>query len=162
MFRYTGLGLAGLSLIFQVFAIIFTWWDFDSRLTCDRLAGWREWMSCLHGPAHLHVWLIELSVVVWVLAGLALVTGRCFPGYVSALLPLMIAGFFAFGTNLYWENHIVPHMDFGEATRQQLVFFALVEVLVLIILVFPVFGGWLVGLIDRQRAWVSAENHRSN
>jgi hypothetical protein len=150
--QYAGYSLAVIALIFQLLAIIVAWWNSDPRITCDRLPGWREWVSCLHGLSHLHVWFIEASVAAWAIAGLALVSGRRFPSYVSALLPLMMAGFFAFGTGLYWKNNVVPYMNFGEATHQQLVDFAVVEGLVLVILVFPVVGSWLLGLIDRHHA----------
>jgi len=154
--RLVAYGLAAIGLIIQLGTVVYAWWDADPRITCDRLPGWREWISCVHGVSHTHVWLFEVSVGVWVLSWLALITGRRFPSYVSALLPLVMVGFFAVGAILYWSNTVVPYMTFGEVTYQQLLDFAIVQAFVFAILVLPVFGSWLVGFLDRRQAGVPA------
>jgi hypothetical protein len=86
-----------------------------------------------------------------VLAGLALILGRRLPVYVSALMPLIMAGIFMYGTSQYWKNRFTPYLVWGEATREQLIAFALTEALVITIFLCPVIGVWLLGLDGRQK-----------
>jgi hypothetical protein len=60
-----------ISLVLQSLFITNLWLGFDSRVSCERLIRWDEWISCMHGMSHLHVIAFEIAVGSWLVAGAA-------------------------------------------------------------------------------------------
>lgn len=145
-----GRGLVLIAFTMHVLAIAIYWWGFDPRLSCERLPGWGEWISCMHGSSHVHITMAETAVVCWLIAGITLVLGRSVPFYISIILPVAIIGCFIWGTIVYWHQDVTSYMPFGETTLSQKMIFTVNVGMVFIYVVLPAAGAWLLGMNARE------------
>lgn len=142
----------------HILGIVHAWYDFDPRLSCDRLAQWGEWISCLHGRSHAYLMMIEVAVASWTIAVLALLLTRFRSTYILAIVPLAAIGFFIFGSVIYWNKFVVPYASFGRASSSQIIGFTIVECLMLLYMGSPLVGACLLGLHARRKRFSARLN----
>src|SRR5829696_10586788 len=94
------------SVATQLLTVAYYWWNFDPRLSCDRLPYWTEWLNCLHAPFHTDVIISEVAIGVLLIAGLTVLLGRYLPAYVSVLLPLICAIAAIWAVMKQWQEQI--------------------------------------------------------
>lgn len=149
MLRIAAVAIVLISVATQTLLIANSWWDFDPRLTCDRLPYWQEWIECLHGESHLYIQMAELAVGSWLIAGVATLLGRFLPPYISAIVPGCVAVGFIWFMNRYWHEAVTPYAPFGQPTLSNVFAFTIVCGALATYLVGPVAGAWLLGLYAR-------------
>src|SRR5215475_10337847 len=66
----------------QIAILVMLWSRFDSRLSCDRMISWDEWLACMQSHEHI-LFFSELAVAAWVVAGIVGTLGRFLPLYIS-------------------------------------------------------------------------------
>jgi hypothetical protein len=147
--RLTASAVVIISVAVQILFIAASWQEFDSRLSCDRLLYWGEWIECLHGTSHLYILAIELAVGSWLVAGTAMLLGRFLPRYISVFVPAGASAAFIYGAIEYWYVEVTPRIPFGEPTLRDIFGFAIAAGLFAVYLVGPVTGTWLFGTIRR-------------
>lgn len=153
--RVTGWLLVAAALLVQVLAIAEAWYDFDPRLSCDRLPHWGEWFSCLHGTSHPHIILIDIAALAWAAAGLTMLLGRILPSFVSAVVPILLTLVLVLGAILHWTEVINPHVAYDDLTLEvsvlrEKIAFAIRTALEFACFVLPAAGTWLLGLRGRH------------
>jgi hypothetical protein len=129
--------------------ITLNWWQFDSRLSCDRLPYWGEWIECLHGTSHLYIPMAEIAVGSWFVGGAAMLLGRFLPRYISVIVPARVAIAFIGFIVGYWYTAITPYRPFGEPIPWDIFRFAIIAGVLAVYLMGPVAGAWLFGLSAR-------------
>lgn len=149
-FRIAAYALALVSLAFQVPSIVFLWWNFDKRLSCDRLLYWNEWIACLHGQSHLHILALEFAVAVWAIAGVGMALGRFLPWYISIFIPAGMAVASIWILVGHWHEDFRPRTD-PVLSSQDILNFSSTAGAVAIFFVGPVVAAWVVGLCGRRR-----------
>jgi hypothetical protein len=137
------------SVATQVLLLVYYWWDFDLRLSCDRLLYWNEWIACLHGTSHLHVLTAEFAIAVWVVAGIGMTLGRFLPPYISILLPVSVAVVLILYLIGYWQQDFRPRAEPILSVRD-IFNFSVTAGALAVFLVGPVAGAWLWGLFSRR------------
>ena len=156
--RVAARALLLISFAIQILFIAYYWWSFDTRLSCNRLQYWGEWIQCLHGESHLHIRLAEIAILSWPVSGLAWLLGRYLPPYISAIVPAgLIAAFVRYAIG-QWHANVVPYAPFGETTFWDLLSFVTTYGLAAVYLLGPVVGTWLLGFatrVERRRLRVS-------
>lgn len=146
--RSVAKALVVISILTQVAVVAYACWDFDPRLSCDRLLHWDEWIDCLHGKSHEYVLAAENAVGSWVIAGVALLLARLLPAYVSMVAP---------GLVLIWIASSIADQIFldidlrGSPTAKEILVFMMSTAKLVIFMVGPVLGAWLLGVDDRAR-----------
>jgi hypothetical protein len=140
-----------ISVAIQAIVIALSWWEFDPRLSCDRLLYWGEWIECLHGTSHQYILIIEMAVGSWLVAGITMLLGRFLPWYISVILPAGATAVFILWMIGYWHTAVTPYRPFGEPTLGDFFYFAMVAGPVAVFLVGPITGAWLFGLSARAR-----------
>jgi hypothetical protein len=160
-FRIATIGLLLLSLVFHLFLIGVEWYQFDSRLSCDRMLSRKEWFDCMTGESHTHIRLMIMSLSVWLLAGVGMLLGRYTAMLVSAVvIASWIAGigwFLAY----HWQQSFVPYLPFGEATPEAIYRFAIIGLGAAAFFIGPVLLSWLTGVrlrADRSLMRVSIKS----
>jgi hypothetical protein len=139
------------SLVLQGLFITNLWLGFDSRVSCERLIRWDEWISCMHGMSHLHVIAAEIAVGSWLVAGAAAFAARSLPPYISLVFPGIMAALCLWWMMIYWNGNVVAYAHFGVPTAQQILVFAIVTGLGTLYLAGPAAGAWLLGFLTRAQ-----------
>jgi hypothetical protein len=147
--RTAAVAIVIVSIVTQALLIAYYWWNFDPRVSCDRLPHWGEWIACLHGISHLYILTAEQAVGSWLIAGVAMLLGRFVPPYISAIVPGGIAVVFVWFLIDHWHETVTPYAHFGVPTVWHVTAFATVAAVIAVLLVAPVAGGWLLGLCAR-------------
>jgi hypothetical protein len=137
------------SLATQTLLIAHYWWEFDPRLSCDRLPYWGEWIDCLHGKSHLYLVLTEMALGSWLIAGVAMLLGRFIPIFISVIVPGGVAILVVWYMVVYWYEEVIPRAPFGEPTARDVFVFALTAGVFAAHWIGPVIGAWLFGLCAR-------------
>jgi hypothetical protein len=149
-FRAVGVALILLAFAMHIPTIAYYRWNFDPRLSCDRLPGWGEWISCIHGSSHLHVTMTEIAIGCWILAAVGWLSARSVPFTISVIVPITVTGLLAWAMILVWRESVTSYMPFGESTLSQRIIFTINVSLLVVYTVFPVAGAWLLGVIARR------------
>ena len=149
--RAVGVAIAGIAAATQVADIALSWWNFDPRLSCDRLPSWEEWLQCLHGVSHSHVIMTENALIAWIVAGAALLLGRILPPYISIVLPAVAAAGLTAHLARFWRESFVAYAPFGETTLKDALTFAGTALPLTLFLLCPIVGAWLLGIYRRYR-----------
>jgi hypothetical protein len=147
--RLTAGAVVVISVAIQTLLIALSWWDFDPRLSCDRLLYWGEWIECLHGTSHQYILTIEFAVSTWIVGGVAMLLGRFLPPYISVLPPAAAVVESILLMIDVWHTALMPYWPFGEPTLRDIFDFAIVAGALAVFLVGPVTGAWLFGLSAR-------------
>jgi hypothetical protein len=124
---------------------------FDSRISCERLIRWDEWISCMHGMSHLHIIASEIAVGSWLIAGAAAFAGRSFPPYISLVVPGSMAAICLWWMIDHWNANVVPHAPFGVPTAQEVFITAVATGILAVYLAGPAAGAWLLGFLTRAQ-----------
>jgi hypothetical protein len=140
-----------LSLVLQSLFITNLWLGFDSRVSCERLIRWDEWISCMHGMSHLYVIASEIAVGSWLVAVAAAFAARSLPPYISLVFPGSMAAICLWWMIQHWNANVVPRAPFGAPTAQQVYIFAVASGLMAVYLAGPAAGAWLLGFLARAR-----------
>jgi hypothetical protein len=138
-----------ISVATQIVLIVYYWWNFDPRVSCDRLSGWGEWIVCLHGISHLHILAAEQAVGSWLVAGIAMLLGRFLSPYISIVVPGGAAATFIWFMIDYWHDAVTPYAHFGVPTVWHVTVFTITISTLAAHLLGPVAGAWLWGLCAR-------------
>jgi len=147
--RLTAGAVIVIAVAIQTLFIAFSWWDFDPRLSCDRLLYWGEWIECLHGTSHQYILTIEFAASSWIVGGIAMLLGLFLPRYISVLLPAGAAVASILVMIEMWDTQVTPYVPFGEPTPRDIFHFAIVAGSGAVFLVGPITGAWLFGLSAR-------------
>jgi hypothetical protein len=142
-------GVVLTSVAAQALILVYFWWDFDPRLSCDRLLYWNEWITCLHGTSHLYILTAESAVAVWVVAGIGTALGRFLPPYISILLPVGMAVVLILYLIGYWQLDFRPRAE-PILSVWDIFNFSVTAGALAVFLVGPVAGAWLWGLFSRR------------
>jgi hypothetical protein len=149
--RILAYAIALLAAAKQAIDIGSAWWDFDPRLSCDRLRQWSEWIVCLHGESHLYITSIEVAVGSWLLASLTYLLARSVSPYFSLLFPGLVAASLVAFLVQYWHDRFIPFIPLGEPSLWDLFQFAILTAELTASLVGPLAAGWLLGLYARAQ-----------
>src|SRR5262245_19408095 len=132
-----------LSLAFQILIVIANWWMFGSRLSCNHLIFWAEWIACVQGDLDVVISMMGGCVLFWVVAGIGALLGRFLPPYISVIVPLGMA---AVAIWFVLENFNLPE----SIPRLAYTFvFTIAFGLVAILLAGPAVGGRMGGFSRR-------------
>jgi hypothetical protein len=153
--KRTLLGMTGRALLLagiatQFISVARAWWQFDPRLSCDRMPGWAEWIGCLHGHSHAYLKDTEAALVVWFIAAIAMVLGVFLPPYISAIPPTLAVAVFAWTAVNHWHEAVLPLGPFGQPRTGDVIYFVEWTLIVIAFFVGPVIGAWLRA-IDARR-----------
>jgi hypothetical protein len=149
--RVASWGILFVSLAIQALYITYQWWNFDPRVSCERLIRWDERISCMHGRSHAYVLFSESAVVTWFVAGLAALAARMLPPYISIIAPGGATAYWLLVMIDDWNVNVVPYAEFGVPSLGSVSIFALAAGLLAAYVVAPVAGAWLLGLQARTR-----------
>src|SRR5262245_36509094 len=100
--------IALISAALQIAIVAGLWSQFDSRLACNRMLYWGEWLACMHGRSHLHIIYTEVSVATWAIAGIVGTLGRFLPSYISFIFPAGMAVALALVLVGFWHERYRP------------------------------------------------------
>jgi hypothetical protein len=150
-FRVVSACILVISLVLQGLLIAYLWLIFDSRVSCERLIRWDEWISCIHGMSHLHVIVSEIAVGSWLVAGAAAFAARSLPPYISFVFPGSTAALCLWYMIVYWHENVVPYAPFGVPTAQQVLVFSVAAGLWAVCFAGPAAGAWLFGFLTRAQ-----------
>jgi hypothetical protein len=132
----------------QIAILVGLWLQFDSRLSCDRMIYWNEWLDCMHGQSHLHIVFAEVSVASWAVAGVVGTVGRFLPPYISFIFPAGMAVALALVLVGFWHEwyrpRTAPTLSFSDILN-----FTLAAGAVALISLGPSVSAWLLGLHKR-------------
>jgi hypothetical protein len=147
--RISAIGILLISAVVQLMIVGQYWADFDSRLSCDRLKYWDEWISCLHGQSHLHIVFTEVFVGTWLIAGVGALLGRRLSPYISVVLPgAMLVGVLWWVLD-FWQDSVLVLLPFSQPGPAELLVLGTVAGAVAACLTGPARGAWLLGLRRR-------------
>jgi hypothetical protein len=138
-----------LSIAVQVSVIAYYWWDFDSRLSCDWVASWDEWLGCVHSEAHTYILMIEFAFAVWLVAGLAKLLGQFASAYFSIFLPEIVAFGVVWHMVDLLQQQAHDYNAYGELTFEDIVSFMRTTGILLMYVVGPITGAWLLRVYKR-------------
>jgi hypothetical protein len=147
--RTAGRAILLVSIAVQIFIIAKEWWAFDPRQSCERLPYWGEWIACLHGHSHAYIRNAEAAVVVWLIAGIAMLLGLFLPPYISAVVPGLAIVVFVLSMIRYWHLAVLPLGPFGQPRSEDVVFFVSWLPVTAAFFVGPIVGAWLAALDAR-------------
>jgi hypothetical protein len=140
------------SVATQVLMIVFFWWDFDPRLSCDRLPYWDEWIDCLHGHSHLYILTAECAIATWIIAAVGMTFARFLPAYVSVVglggITLGLLWYLLDYLLDYWEHDFRPRAE-AVLSVWDIFNFSVTVAALGMFLVGPVIAAWFWGL-DRR------------
>jgi hypothetical protein len=149
--RIAAVTAAVISAATRTMVIFSEWWNFDSRLSCDRLLYWGEWIACLHGQSHLYITSTELAAGIWLIAALTFLLTRSVSPYFAIVFPALVtASLVAYGIN-YWHKSFIPFTAVGGPSSWEIFMFAKMVAGIVIYLVGPLVAGWLLGLYARAQ-----------
>jgi hypothetical protein len=140
--------IALLSAALQIAVVASLWWNFDTRLSCDHMTYWDEWIDCMHGGSHQHIVIAEFSLATWALGGLIGTLARFATIYLSIVilagLALAITWFLIF----VWYESLMPRAA-PTASLSDILNFARGAVLFFFYILGPAVAVWLFGLYKR-------------
>ncbi len=110
--------------MFQIFWITAAWWKSDSRIVCNRLHYWSEWIDCLHGKSHAYIPLSKIALFVRFIAAIAMLLGVLLPAQVSVLLPALVAALLGTGFIENWHTSVMPYAHFDRPELEDVFIFA--------------------------------------
>lgn len=165
-FRIVSWSVLLVSLVIQALSITYRWWDFDPRLSCERLVRWDEWISCMHSHSHLYVSYFELAVGAWLAAGIAASAARMLPPYISVIAPGGVIALWFWEMTNYWNEDVVPyaiiHYPFEVPTPTIVLSFAVTAGYLAAYMVAPVAAAWLLGFQARTRRRLARQQKLAN
>lgn len=148
--RTTARVLALAAVVTQVLQTTYLWWNFDPHLSCERLLYWGEWLDCLHGRSHAYVVNAEDAILIWMVAGLAMLFARFVPVYASIVVPgVACVGFVALVLDA-WRTGVMPYAVFGRPELWDVLLFGKSAGLAMIEVMCPIIAGWLFGFNGRR------------
>jgi hypothetical protein len=140
--------VALISAALQIVMVAGVWSQFDSRLSCDRMISWGEWLDCMHGQSHQHILAAEVSLATWAIAGIVGALARYLAPCISFILPAGMVIVLALLLIRYWpewsRRRTAPTLSFSDVLN-----FTLMAGGVMLVLLGPSVSAWLLGFHKR-------------